>query len=109
MFSEQNIDHDCMLDGLSALEYVSELIQERKPIPKVLLIDFSMPGLDGPQTAIHIRELCKDAGRAVPYMACYSAYNEHTFKRIAKGAGMDVFYSKPIQYEHIQQLKAHLY
>mmetsp|Transcript_17063 Transcript_17063/g.22990 ORF Transcript_17063/g.22990 Transcript_17063/m.22990 type:complete len:88 (-) Transcript_17063:71-334(-) len=87
------------------MEYISELVQAKKPIPKVLLIDFSMPGLDGPQTAIHIRELVRDAGRPLPYMACYSAYNERTFKKIAIGAGMDVFYTKPILQKQVSELK----
>jgi len=63
---------------------------------KVLLIDFCMPGLDGPSTAIHIRELCEDAGRPVPFMACCTAYTETSFKQVAIEAGIDVFYTKPL-------------
>ena len=52
-----------MRSGVKALEHLAELIYSRKPIYKVLLIDFCMPGLDGPQTAIQVTELCEDAGR----------------------------------------------
>ena len=84
----EGVESESQQTGIKAVEHLAELIYSREPIYKVLLIDFCMPGLDGPQTAIQIKELCQDAGRCVPYMACCSAYTEPTFERIALSAGI---------------------
>ena len=89
---------------MKALEHLGDLIFRRKPLYKVILIDFCMPGLDGPQTALHIRELCQDAGRQVPYMACCSAYTEPAFEQAALSAGIAVFYTKPLSVVQIKEL-----
>lgn len=52
------------------------MIEARKPIYPVILLDFSMPELDGPSTAMKIRKLCTDANVACPWMACVTAYTE---------------------------------
>mmetsp|Transcript_34845 Transcript_34845/g.45878 ORF Transcript_34845/g.45878 Transcript_34845/m.45878 type:complete len:117 (-) Transcript_34845:106-456(-) len=96
MLFAAGIETESQSSGVKAVEHLSELIHAGKPISKVLLIDFCMPGLDGPSTALEIRELCQDAGRPVPYMACCSAYTEYTFRQIALDSGMDAFYSKPL-------------
>ena len=80
LLENENVESESMGSGVKALEHLGDLIFTRQPLYKVILIDFCMPGLDGPQTAIHIRELCQDAGRQVPYMACCSAYTESTFE-----------------------------
>ena len=54
----ENVDAETQISGVKALEHLAELIFRKKPIYKVILIDFCMQELDGPQTAIQIRELC---------------------------------------------------
>lgn len=75
----EGIESKALQSGVKALEHMAELIYSRKPIYKVLFIDFCMSGLDGPQTAIQVKELCEDAGRQVPFMVCISAYTEASF------------------------------
>ena len=67
---------------------------------KLILLDYSMPDLDGPQVAILVREIiCENEnfGEAnVPYICCCTAYAEASFKKNAEAAGMDHFVTKPI-------------
>ena len=108
LLENEKVESESMASGVKALEHLGDLIFTRQPLYKVILIDFCMPGLDGPQTALHIRELCQDAGRQVPYMACCSAYTESTFEQIALGAGISVFYTKPLSTSQIKELVAQL-
>ena len=71
---------------------------------KLIMLDYSMPELDGPQTAIRIRQVCKEANVAQPYICCVTAYSEAHYKRSAKEAGMDKLMVKPLQNKQINQL-----
>ena len=56
---------------------------------KIVLLDYSMPGMDGPQVAIETRKLLKMAGVEIPYICCCSAYSEATYKQNALAVGMN--------------------
>ena len=71
---------------------------------KLILLDYSMPSLDGPQTAIMIRQVCRDANVDQPYIGCVTAYSEAHYKRSAKEAGMNKLMVKPLQDKQITQL-----
>ena len=51
---------------------------------QLIMLDYSMPDLDGPQVAIQIRELIfenEHLGEAKdPYICCCTAYAEASFK-----------------------------
>ena len=47
----ENVESTYQSSGVKALEHIAELIFAKEPIYKVIIIDFCMPGLDGPQTA----------------------------------------------------------
>ena len=84
------------------------MIEAGCPLYPVILLDFSMPELDGPSTAIQIRKLCTDANLACPWMACVTAYTDPQFERIALDAGINRFYTKPVTKENIQEICSHL-
>ena len=65
--------------GVKAVEHLAEMIYTKKPIYKVIIIDYFMRVMDGPSTAIQIRELCNDAGRKEPFMVCCSSNSEETY------------------------------
>ena len=52
---------------------------------KVILLDYSMPEMDGPQVAIEIRRMFKESilldQSHVPYICCCTAYEDASFKR----------------------------
>ena len=64
---------------------------------KVIFLDYSMPEMDGPQTASELRQILDMAGLEVPYICCCTAYTEASFMKIALEAGMDHFLTKPIE------------
>ena len=79
---------------------------------QLIMLDYSMPDLDGPQVAIRIRELILEnehlGETKVPYICCCTAYAEASFKKKAKAAGMDQFLTKPIQIEELRDLATNL-
>ena len=84
------------LSGNEALEIMQARIKESKPPFRLVILDYSMPEKDGPQTAMEIRDLCEANGLPVPFICCATAYSEASFKRNAIEAGMNDFISKPI-------------
>ena len=70
----------------------------------LILLDFSMPQMDGPATAKAIRELLAGKVLAQPYICCCSAYNDETFVDQAYSAGMDYFLTKPVSSEQLSEL-----
>ena len=51
MLNSEGIESVQVQDGYKAIELLNQLISEAKPIFRLILLDFSMPVLDGPQTA----------------------------------------------------------
>ena len=43
---------------------------------KLVLLDFSMPDMDGPEVAIKLRKLLNDVGLDAPTICCCTAYTE---------------------------------
>ena len=75
---------------------------------KIILLDYSMPELDGPEVAMRIRRLFQSnpllEEDAVPFICCCTAYDEASFKRQALAAGMDQFMTKPLKLDELKQI-----
>ena len=69
--------------------------------PDLILMDISMPGLDGLGAARRIRE--HPTLRPVPIIAV-TAFNTEGFKRAAHDAGIDGYITKPIDFERLNDL-----
>ena len=75
-----------------------ELVQERlelvrknqAPMYKVIILDLSMPVIDGPMTAVSVNKLLNASPSVkAPLICCYSAFTEEPkFKRRALAAGI---------------------
>lgn len=68
---------------------------------KLILLDYSMPVMDGPMTATELRRILAASPKLSetgehPTIYCCTAYTEATYKQIAIESGMDDFFSKPI-------------
>ena len=61
-------------------------------------MDFSMPNCDGPTATKLIREFLQGLPREInrPYICFLTAYNDVESRRVAKEAGGDDFFVKPI-------------
>ena len=62
----------------------------------LILLDYSMPKMDGPTTAMHICELYKKHGVEIPHIVCLTAFTEKIFEDKARESGMAEFIFKPI-------------
>jgi CheY-like chemotaxis protein len=69
--------------------------------PDLILMDLSMPGLDGLGATRKIRE--HPNLRPVPVVAV-TAFNTEGFKRAAHDAGIDGYITKPIDFERLDDL-----
>lgn len=69
--------------------------------PDLILMDLSMPGLDGLGATRKIRE--SPSLRPVPVVAV-TAFNTEGFKRAAHDAGIDGYITKPIDFERLNDL-----
>ena len=63
---------------------------------KVILLDYSMPLMNGLEAARKMRTLIEDRHEFQPYIVCCSAYDADNFKEEAYSAGMDKFLTKPV-------------
>ena len=63
---------------------------------KTILLDYSMPDMDGPETARQMRSLLAHHDAFQPYIICVSAYDTDNYAEITYEAGMDKFFTKPV-------------
>ena len=98
-------NNDQAYSGNGALQKIYERFElvrvSQARMYQVILLDYSMPDLDGPQVAQRIRQFYYDnpllTKDQVPYICCCTAYREANFKKKAMQAGMDKFLTKPIE------------
>ena len=71
---------------------------------QVILLDYSMPEMDGPTVAIEIRQIMQSTGLPIPYICCCTAYEEASYKKKALAVGMDHFLTKPLDYNELKSI-----
>ena len=68
----------------------------------LILLDYSMPDIDGPETARRIQELYREESEVSVYappkpnIVCLTAFTEKVFEENARSSGMSDFVTKPI-------------
>ena len=82
---------DCAENGVEALEF----LQQRKP--DLILMDVSMPVMDGLETTLQIRSFDCEIS-SIPIVGL-SAHNHAEIRRRCLEVGMDEFMCKPVQDE----------
>lgn len=65
---------------------------------KLILLDYSMPDMDGPQVCREIRNMVESSNgtSTQPYICCCTAYTDQEYVEVAFKAGMNDFLTKPI-------------
>jgi two-component system sensor histidine kinase BarA len=109
MLESLDVITDTAISGNAAILLIEQRIEafyrSEAPMYKLILLDYSMPEMDGPQVAIAIRNLFTNnplvTEKDSPYICCCTAYGEEAFKRKALSAGMDDFLQKPITYAEL--------
>ena len=90
MLQEKCIPTDTAFNGEDAITLVKERLKlvatDTAPMYKVILMDYSMPDMDGPTVVAKIRKLLEHsyddfaAEYQQPYICCCTAYDEAGFK-----------------------------
>ena len=82
------------------------------PALKLIILDYSMPGMSGPETAQELHKLIREFNRKAdsetllerPYICCLTAYSGKEYSDKAMDAGMDEFCKKPLSTESLLAL-----
>jgi len=77
------VDVESTGSGEGALSKIKARLRSGIPMFMVMFIDYSMPGMTGPELAIEVRRLLQDTLIEVPYMCCCTAYTNDSFREAA--------------------------
>ena len=90
MIQSRGIETISVTSGYDAISLIEQKIDhlengvESAKIYKLILLDYSMPGMDGPQVAQKIRKLLERShinfGK-YPFICCCTSYSQESFKR----------------------------
>ena len=106
---------DSANDGDQALNKVKQKYRMmNRETYKLILMDFSMPVMDGPTAAKQILAFLDTAAsqnkgqknglQRRPYMCCFSAYQQPSYEEKALEAGMDMFEDKCIDEHKLRRI-----
>ena len=79
MLKQMNITSNSAINGIEGLEKVRQRAKQTDSMYSLILLDYSMPLMDGPQAATKIREELKDAKTPKPFICCLSSYQDQSF------------------------------
>ena len=75
---------DACMDGYTALNVYQERIKKFKSSGlatyQIVFLDYSMPGMDGPEFCSQLLQILRDEAIEAPYICCCTAYGEVGFK-----------------------------
>ena len=95
LLQQFNLSGDVASDGFEARQLVARRLASGAPMYGLIMMDFSMPGMDGTTCTKKIRELLNGRGLR-PRICCVTAYSDREYKDMAFGVGMDEFMTKPV-------------
>ena len=106
------VESDAAPGGQEALDLINTRLEEcykdsGVKMYKVILLDYSMPKMDGPEAAIKMRKMLENnilVETQMPYIVCWTAYNTPSHKQKALEAGMDSFLNKPLHQKDLKKL-----
>ena len=70
----------------------------------LILLDYSMPNMDGPATANKICKAYAQYKKKPPYIVCLTAFTEKIYKDKACESGMNEFITKPIDKTKLKKI-----
>ena len=119
MLDQLGYEADSVLDGRQAVIVIQSRLNKGLPPYKLVLMDYSMPVMDGPHCTRHILQLFKEneidiknSGQPEPpYICCCTAYCDERYRTQAYASGMNHFVNKPIFKDELMEIfrKAKMY
>ena len=101
----QNYESDIALNERKALQLFEDRIEKVRQgeaeMYKIVLLDYSMPGIGGLEVARIICKLVHEYNLKKPYLCCCTAYTSEKYRNIAISAGFDRFLTKPVTADDI--------
>ena len=83
MLEHRQVKTDSALNGFKAIILIQSRIElfskGKTSMYKVVLLDYSMPEMDGPAFTRELTEFCKSNGIEMPYVCCCTAYTGENF------------------------------
>ena len=102
---------DYVDNGQAAVDLVLENLRIRDLHPDLtfwnytlILLDYSMPNMDGPATANKICKAYAQYKKKPPYIVCLTAFTEKIYKEKACESGMNEFITKPIDKTKLKKI-----
>jgi CheY-like chemotaxis protein len=97
------ITNDLMVlhDGQRALDYLlreQEYAGAQHPVPKVILLDLNLPGLDGFQFLTRLKSDART--RHIPVIILTTSDDPDEMKR-CHALGCDAYFTKPVDFAHL--------
>ena len=80
LLRQHGVKSDQAIGGLEGLAMVKQRFESQTSMYTLLLIDYSMPGLDGPSLTIKIAKFLKEKGINMPFVCCCTAYAEENYQ-----------------------------
>ena len=92
-----DVFHTCVraLSGIEAIDIIKEDIKKNKYSTcsfKLILMDYEMPELDGPDTASQIREILYFENIEQPIIACITGHSDKKYLDRAIKQGMNIVF-----------------
>lgn len=93
-----HLEADAVTSGEDAIELVKQRLNQSMTTYGLIMMDYSMPILNGAQTTQKIRQLLKNQAPDLqqPFVCCLTSYAERNYRLEAFNAGMDGFLNKPV-------------
>ena len=94
------------MTGDEAIERAKTRIESGKCFYKLILMDYSLPGMNGPTCAIALSKLMQERRPKdeLPYLCFLTAYSEKSFRDKAAASGADSYIIKPIFKQNLHKL-----
>ena len=98
LLTQFNIESDTCTDGREAVSWVKQRFHTQNDAYKLILMDYSMPELNGIEAGIKIKKFMK---KYLPvdqksYICCITAFEGKKYAKQSLLAGMDFFLRKPV-------------
>ena len=101
----QHYESDFAYNEQRAIQLFEERVEKVKrgevEMYKIILLDYSMPGIGGLEVAKIICNLVQEHDLKKPYLCCCTAYTSEKYRNSAISAGFDRFLTKPVTAEDI--------
>ena len=101
-------------NGRAAVKLVQQSVERCRTQPgshySLILLDYSMPEMDGPTTAVEICKLFSEENKSnnttplQPYIVCLTAFTEIKYQEIAFKSGMSAFVTKPLGMPRLKEM-----